>query len=87
MGLVGPQPCAERKIWHILAPGERQGQPCAAAAAAKAPRIRPVGLRCLLDRAGYCNCLPGRDVSTRACDPDRAGYMGLTSDRLELASG
>ena len=60
-----------------------EGRLSAAHAPLKAPKIRP----CWLALPLISHCLPGRDVSTRACDPGHAGYMGLTSDRLELASG
>ena len=60
-----------------------EGRLSAALAPLKAPKIRP----CWLALPLISHCLPGRDVSTRACDPNCAGYMGLTSDRLELASG
>ena len=39
------------------------------------------------NRAGYLSCLPGCDVSASACELDCAGYLGLTSDWLELATG
>ena len=52
------------------------------------PNFGPMALSCLQDRAGYyLSCLPGCDVSAFACELDRAGYLGLTSDWLELATG